>query len=44
VLVRTVVDDPEPVLRAARAAVQDSVDELRPTAALRTRVRIRRMS
>ena len=44
VLVRTVVDDPESVLRAARTAVEDSVDELRPATEFRTRVRIRRMN
>lgn len=44
VLVRTVVDDSESVLRAARTAVEESVDELRPATAFRTRVRIRRMT
>lgn len=44
VLVRTVVDDPETVLRAARTAVEESVAEIRPAAAFRTRVRIRRMT
>lgn len=44
VLVRTVVDDSESVLRAARTAVEESVDELRPATAFRTRVRIRRMN
>lgn len=44
VLVRTVVDDSESVLRAARSAVEESIDELRPATAFRTRVRIRHMN
>lgn len=44
VLARTVVDDPETVLEAARAAAEQSVAELRPTTPFRTRVRIRRMN
>ncbi|ATG53373.1 alkaline shock response membrane anchor protein AmaP [Brachybacterium ginsengisoli] len=44
VLARTVVDDSETVLRAARTAVEESVDELRPETALRTRVRIQRLN
>lgn len=44
VVARTVVDDPEAVLRAARAAAEQAVDELRPDTPLRTRVRIKRMT
>lgn len=43
VLARTVVDDSESVLRAARTAVERSVDELRPETAFRTRVRVSRI-
>lgn len=42
VVVRTVVDDTDTVLRASRAAAEQSVAELRPTTAFRTRVRIQR--
>lgn len=44
VVVRTVVDDADSVLHAAREAAERSVAELRPATALRTRVRIRRMN
>lgn len=43
VLVRTVVDDSETVLRGARAAAEQAVDELRPETPLRTRVRVQRI-
>lgn len=44
VVARTVVDDSETVLRAARAAAEQAVDELRPEIPLRTRVRVQRMT
>ncbi|AXK46536.1 DUF6286 domain-containing protein [Brachybacterium saurashtrense] len=43
VLARTVVDDSEAVLRGARAAAEQAVDELRPETPLRTRVRVQRI-
>lgn len=42
VVARTVVDDTDSVLTAARAAVEQTVAELRPTTAFRTRVRVQR--
>lgn len=42
VLARTVVDDADSVLTAAREAAEQSVAELRPTTSFRTRVRIQR--
>lgn len=44
VTVRTVVDDPAPVARAAEAAVDNAVRELRPADPMPTRVRILRRS
>lgn len=44
VLVRTVVDDSDSVLRAAQKATEQSLAELRPAPPFRTRVRIRRMN
>lgn len=43
VVARTVVDDSESVLRAARAAAEQAADELRPETPLRTRVRVQRI-
>ncbi|KAA0918333.1 DUF6286 domain-containing protein [Dietzia sp. ANT_WB102] len=44
VVVRTVVDDTEPVLHAARAAVEQAVEELHPARSAPPRVRIVRRS
>ncbi|MGP9536631.1 DUF6286 domain-containing protein [Brachybacterium sp. AOP43-C2-M15] len=44
VVARTVVDDAESVLRAARTAAEQSVAELRPASTPRTRVRVQRMN
>lgn len=44
VLVRTVVDDSDAVLGAALAIAEQSVHELRPTTAFRTRARVQRMN
>lgn len=41
---RTVVDETDPVLQGVTAAAQQAVDELRPTLAPRTRVRVQRMN
>ncbi|OYN96938.1 DUF6286 domain-containing protein [Enemella evansiae] len=43
VTVRTVVDDVAPVREATRAAAEQAVAELRPTAPMRTQVRVQRM-
>ena len=44
VVVRTVVDDTEPVLHAARAAVEEAVEDLHPARSAPPRVRIVRRS